>query len=157
MTASLRLALIATASVAATLSFAVPAHADYNNIQFLSPSANIRCQIENDDDGTAFAVCKIRDHTWEAKPVEYCQQASVPGATGGPGSDLQLGKGSPPCVGPHTIQIFYSGPDAPPVLDYGQTRTFGAISCKSEPSGVTCSDSSSGHFFRISRDSYQLG
>lgn len=156
MTASLRLALIAAASAAATLSFAAPANADYSNVQFLSPSANIRCQIENDD-GTAFAVCKILDHTWEAAPSEYCQQASVPGATGGPGSDLQLGKNSPPCLGPHTIQIFYSGPDAPPVLEYGQTRTLGAISCESEPSGVTCTDGRTGHFFRISRDSYQLG
>jgi hypothetical protein len=55
------------------------------------------------------------------------------------------------------IQIFDSGPDAPSPLDYGQTRTLGSISCESEPSGVTCSDSSTGHFFRISRDSYQLG
>jgi hypothetical protein len=157
MTASLRLALIAAASAAATLSLAAPANAVYDDVQFLSPSANIRCEIEKDQDGAAFAVCKIRDHTWEAAQADECRQASVPGATGGSGSDLQVGLGGPPCVGPHTIQIFYSGPDAPPPLDYGQTRAFGSISCESEPSGVTCSDSNTGHFFKISRDSYQLG
>jgi hypothetical protein len=99
MTASLRLALVAAASAAAALSLAAPANAAYDDVQFLSPSANIRCEIEKDHDGAAFAVCKIREHTWEAAHAEYCKQASVPGATGGPGSDLQLGLGGPPCVG----------------------------------------------------------
>jgi len=31
------------------------------------------------------------------------------------------------------------------------------MTCDSEPSGMTCTDSSTGHFFRISRESYQLG
>lgn len=42
-------------------------------------------------------------------------------------------------------------------LAYGQTRSIGAITCSSEPSGVTCTDSGTGHFFRVSRDSYELG
>jgi hypothetical protein len=54
------------------------------------------------------------------------------------------------------IQIFFSGPYAPPTLDYGQTHTIGTITCDSEPAGVTCTHSSTGHFFRLSRDSYQL-
>jgi hypothetical protein len=29
-----------------------------------------------------------------------------------------------------------------------------AITCGSEPYGVTCTDDSSGHFFRVSRESY---
>jgi len=44
-----------------------------------------------------------------------------------------------------------------PILDYGQTRSVGTLSCDSEPSGVTCTDSSTGHFFRVSSDSLQLG
>ncbi len=32
-----------------------------------------------------------------------------------------------------------------------------SITCDSEPSGMTCTDSGTGHFFRVSRDSYQLG
>jgi hypothetical protein len=44
-----------------------------------------------------------------------------------------------------------------PTLDYGQMRSVGAITCASEPSGVKCTDSSTGHFFRLSRESYELG
>ena len=33
----------------------------------------------------------------------------------------------------------------------------GKITCDSEPSGVTCTDTSTGHFFRVSGESYQLG
>jgi hypothetical protein len=42
-------------------------------------------------------------------------------------------------------------------LDYGQTKSVGVMTCASEPSGVTCTDTSTGHFFRVSRDSYELG
>jgi hypothetical protein len=35
--------------------------------------------------------------------------------------------------------------------------SIGAITCDSEPSGVTCTNSSTGHFFRVSRESYELG
>jgi hypothetical protein len=44
-----------------------------------------------------------------------------------------------------------------PTLNYGQTHTVGAITCDSEPAGVTCTDSSTRHFFFDSRESYQLG
>ncbi len=43
-----------------------------------------------------------------------------------------------------------------PALEYGNSKTVGTLTCDSEPSSVTCTDSSSGHFFRISRDFYQL-
>jgi hypothetical protein len=42
-------------------------------------------------------------------------------------------------------------------LDYGQTRSVGTITCDSETSGMTCTDTSTGHFLRVSRESYQLG
>ncbi|OBA59392.1 hypothetical protein A5647_17145 [Mycobacterium sp. 1100029.7] len=42
-------------------------------------------------------------------------------------------------------------------LEFGQTHSIGTTTCDSEPDGVTCTDSSTGHFFRLSRDSYQLG
>jgi hypothetical protein len=43
------------------------------------------------------------------------------------------------------------------VLDYGQRRSVGTLVCDSEPSGMTCTDTSTGNFFRASRESYQLG
>ena len=45
----------------------------------------------------------------------------------------------------------------PPTPDYGQTHTVDTMTSDSEPSGVTGTDSSTGHFFRVLRDSYQLG
>ena len=43
------------------------------------------------------------------------------------------------------------------ILNYGETLANGTITCKSEPAGMTCTDVSTGHFFRIARESYQLG
>jgi hypothetical protein len=65
-----------------------------------------------------------------------------------------IGNGKAACAGSAMIQIFVN---APPVLGYGQTHSIGTITCDSEPSGVTCTDGSTGHFFRTSRESYQLG
>jgi hypothetical protein len=55
------------------------------------------------------------------------------------------------------VQIFFSAPYAAGPLAYGQTHTVDTITCDSEPSGVTCTDTSTGHFFRVSGESYQLG
>jgi hypothetical protein len=43
------------------------------------------------------------------------------------------------------------------VLDYGQMRSIDTITCDSEPDGISCTDSDTGHFFRLSPESYQLG
>ena len=50
-----------------------------------------------------------------------------------------------------------SGQYAPRLPDYGQKRSIGANTCGSEPSGMTCTDASTGHFFRMSSESYDLG
>ena len=63
-------------------------------------------------------------------------------------------------TGAPELSCFTSGQVIPTiysVLDYGQTRTTGAISCSSETSGITCTNTSTGHFFRVSRDSYDVG
>ncbi|MCU1698520.1 MAG: hypothetical protein JWR34_4583 [Mycobacterium sp.] len=44
-----------------------------------------------------------------------------------------------------------------PVSGYGQTQTVDAITCASEPAAMTCADSSTGHYFRISREAYEVG
>ena len=153
------IAALSIAAAATVLPLAASAHADDTSYRFLSPSGDIGCDMEDDAGGTLFAVCKIQEHVWVAPPSEYCQQAAVPGATGGLGSDLQLRQGNPPCVGFSMDQFFW--PPDPlanyPTLGYGQTHSLGTITCDSEPSGVTCTDSSTGHFFRMSRDFYQLG
>jgi hypothetical protein len=44
-----------------------------------------------------------------------------------------------------------------PTLEFGHTQSAGPITCDSEPTGMTCTDTSSGHFFRVSRESDELG
>ncbi|WP_156764930.1 hypothetical protein [Mycobacterium sp. 1081908.1] len=56
-----------------------------------------------------------------------------------------------------TYSALGSGVGAWPALGFGQTRSLGTITCNSEPAGVTCTDAGTGHFFRVSRESYQLG
>jgi hypothetical protein len=140
-----KVAAIAVVTASATLPLAGIAHADVPN-WFESPSGNIVCSISGASAGKASAGCEIRNHTW-AIP-------SPPGWYLGGGCDrFVLDQGSAPVTHCHTDTSFVPGP---PVLDYGQTDSIGAITCNSEPTGITCTDTSTGHFFRVSRESYQL-
>jgi len=140
-------ALIATATAAATIGLAATAHAD-EIYDFLSPSGNIVCFVSTSFDGTNGAECEIRDYTYVAPP-------KPPGCQlGGWGDRFSLKQGSAPVVHCHGDTNFVHGL---PILPYGQMRSAGPITCNSEASGVTCTDRSTGHFFRLSRESYQLG
>jgi hypothetical protein len=150
---------VGTAMAAATIALPAIVYAEPSSrYQFLSPSGNIACQMDQRDDGTGYAWCKVDGHEWAAQPGTDCQAAYLPGAIGQPGGeDLQLSQGNTPCLGFVMSQIFFSGQYAPAPLDYGQTHTVGTITCESAPSGVTCTDAGTGHFFRVSGESYQLG
>ena len=117
---------------------------------FQSPSGNIACILN--DTG---AACQVHRHTYAVPaPEQFANGAGEYCHLGGWGSEIDLEPGSPPhfeCVG----GVLAVPPM--PTLDYGQTRSAGTIACNSEPSGMTCTDSSTGHFFRLSGDSYQLG
>jgi hypothetical protein len=136
----------AAATVAFTALIAVPttAHAGVPPT-FQSPSGNILCWIND-----SAATCRVTDHTY-ARPLRPADCTNP-----GWGNGVWMDKGEPPFLmcGPYGT---YSGMRTDVTLDYGQTRSDGPFSCDSETSGVTCTDSSTGHFFRISRDSYQLG
>jgi len=102
-------------------------------------------------------MCQIGDHTYVTPP------GSVTDSTGGPcpsgsdlGRDFALFQGKPAYL-TCTYSALGSGFGSWPTLDYGQTRSLGTLNCDSEPSGVTCTDTSTGHFFRVSRESYQVG
>jgi hypothetical protein len=139
--------------LAATIALPATAHATVTGYDFQSPSGNIGCEMEDEGNGTIVAVCKAHDHTWVAPSAagggQWCQDA---------GTDLKLFQGGTACAGVWPNQIWLQQDlGALPTLAYGQTHTIGTITCDSEPSGVTCTDSSTGHYFRISRESYQLG
>ncbi|OBJ52573.1 hypothetical protein A9W95_01740 [Mycobacterium sp. 1423905.2] len=112
---------------------------------FQVPSGNIYCGIGMSDT-TAFAACEIRDHDWAAPPRPSSCTLDW-------GDRVALDQGSGPQWSCHgdTIQD-----PAAPVLGYGQARVVQAITCHSEVSGLTCTDSSTGHFFRLARDGYDL-
>jgi hypothetical protein len=43
------------------------------------------------------------------------------------------------------------------MLDSTQTPHAGAIGCRSEQSAMKCIDATTGHFFRVSQESYEVG
>ena len=158
------LALIASSTLAATITFPATAHADDNYRRFQSPSGDILCVMQRNHDtndqanyGKGEGTCQVQYPTYASPPPQY---VAVDGSLSacyllGWGSQFSLPQGSPPhldCVGG---DLMY--PPQLPTLEYGQATSLGAITCASEPSAITCADTSSGRFFRVSRDSYQLG
>ena len=119
---------------------------------FVTPSGNIACSIYSDSSGVN---CEIREHTWV-----------VPASTDGPfgrpcdfnfgGLEFYVSQGKPAKLGCYEGASKFNAPGSK-TLDYGQTYSHGAITCDSELSGVTCTDTSTGHFFRVSRENYELG
>jgi hypothetical protein len=139
-----KLALITTAAVAGAIGVAGTAHAD-DDIDFLSPSGDILCAMRQGQDGNGGVACQVHHHTYP--------QPALPGCLLG-GREYDLDQGKPASLGCQGGVIV---DPPPPTLAYGQTRSVGTITCDVEPSGVTCTDSGTGHFMRLSRDSYQLG
>jgi len=137
---------VSAVATASTLPGAPAAHADDQLQFFQSPSGNIGCDLYLSDPDTAAAACEARDHTWVAPPRPAdCRL--------GWGHGVSLVQGQP-------AQVRCSGDtvltENAATLPYGTTRAIGQITCGSEPSGITCTDSGSGHYFRIARDTYEL-
>ena len=111
---------------------------------FQSPSGNINCTLSTPGGANA-ARCEVVDHTWTAPPPPDCHLNS--------GDRFYLTQGGAAVVGCYAQEF----PAAETTLGYGQSRSFGTITCDSEYTGMTCTDSSTGHYFRVSRDTYELG
>ena len=137
----MRIGLALMATVAAALVLAPPAQAD--SYSFQSPSGNIACML-----GADGVACDISDYTYQPPPPPLCAQHISWG------NRFVLEPGKAAAIHCHGDTLRLPGE---PTLDYGQTASAGTLSCTSEASGVRCTDSSSGHYFRVSRDSYDLG
>ena len=121
-------------------------------LEWVTPSGNIVCSVYADGSG---ANCEIRDHDW-----------AVPAGTDGPngrpcdfnfgGLEFYVSKGKPAMLGCYEGASSLDRPDLK-TLDYGQSHSHGNVTCVSEPSGVKCTDTATGHFFRVSRETYDLG
>jgi hypothetical protein len=102
-------------------------------------------------------MCQIGDHTYAVPPGLARDQNGGPCPPGSDqGRDFRLDQGKPAYV-TCTYSALGSGFGPWPTLDYGQKRSLGTLACESEPAGRSCTDASTGSFFRVSTDSYQLG
>jgi hypothetical protein len=136
---------------AATIGLAPSSHANPFSEQFQSPSGDISCNLVNYPPvdthslGKNFVQCDIVNQSWSPP-------RPPPGGQADATATLVLMRGQLPIVGysPGTLAA------ADPV-NYDQPLSAGAISCRPEQSAMRCSDASTGHFFRVSRESYELG
>ena len=135
------LALVVPATVAAPI--ALPATARADNRPFQSPSGNISCLL-----GSSDVACDVSDYTYQMPPGPPCSQHISWGNRFG----LQQGKPAEMMCHGDTLRV-----PGEQTLNYGQTISAGTITCESQPSGMKCTDGSTGHYFRVSRDSYNLG
>jgi hypothetical protein len=145
------IAALSIATAATALPLAAVAHADHSFSAFLSPSGNIRCVLY-DHGQNPLAACQVGNHTYVAPPASPCADGGA-----APGSEFRLEQGQQPHLPCEYTPLDSGEGNQLPTLAYGQTSSLGTITCDSEPTGVTCTDTSTGHFFRVSRDSYQLG
>ncbi len=148
----LTVAGVCAAIAAATIGSAGSAHANPFSAQFQSPSGDISCTLVNsppsDQHSLAknFVQCDIADHSWVAPQPPPQGRADAT-------STFVLIRGQAPIVGYRPGAFAAAGP----MLDSAQAPYGGAITCNTEQSAVKCTDASTGHFFRVSRESYELG
>ncbi|HME14994.1 MAG TPA: hypothetical protein VKG83_06040 [Mycobacterium sp.] len=142
---------VCAAIAAPAIGLAGSAQANPFSEQFQSPSGDISCNLVNYPPtdklgfGKNFVQCDIVNHSW-APPQP------PPAGRAGATSTFLLMRGQAPIVAysPGTFA-------APDPMDYGQARSAGTITCSSEQSAMKCTDVSTGHFFRVSQESYELG
>lgn len=140
------------ATPAALLCGAGNAHASTSS-SIRSPSGDVACNLY-EGNGFGSVYCDVVGQTWS--PPTVPANCRFPH---GPVFVLEQRRDDPrpPLIdqcGPGNAGINLQ-PDLQ-TLDYGQARSVGAITCDSEPIGLTCTDASSGHSFQLSRDSYAL-
>jgi hypothetical protein len=137
---------------AATIGSAGSSHASPFSAQFQSPSGDISCNLINypplDTHSLPknFVQCDIANHSWVAP-------RPPPPDRGDATSTFILTRGQAPIVAYRPGTFAAAGP----MLDDAQAGSAGTITCSSEQSAMKCTDISTGHFFRVSPESYELG
>lgn len=139
-------ALLAAGAVVAALT-AAGAQADTIN-DFKTPSGNIYCYMSTNGDGVPIVACEGGGP--QAGPKPDCAVHSAWG------DRFYMAQGQAPQSDCHNDTIRSNEPQAP-VLEYGQTKSNGTITCDSETTGLTCTDSSTGRYFSMSREANVLG
>jgi hypothetical protein len=136
---------------AATIGSAGSSHANIFSAQFRSPSGDVSCNlvyyppVPEHLVGKNFVQCDVANHRWTPPQPPRHGRADAT-------STFVLVRGQSPIVayGPGRLAT-------PEQMDDGDTRSAGTITCSSEHSVMRCTDVSTGHFFRVSLESYELG
>lgn len=151
--------VVAAAAIAFVTFGAIPAvaHAQEDRVMFTSPSGNIRCAMTASAGEPASVACQLENITYTvpAGASHDDNGAPCPGNSGS-GRDVRLVAGAPGYVR-CSYAALGGGMTVWPTLAYGQSQTLGGITCDSTPIAVICTDTASQHFFRISRDAYEVG
>jgi hypothetical protein len=109
-----------------------------NYVYFKSPSGNIVCSIADE------VICEVKQREFGADP----RPATCPTSESWVQQYVSLtvtGVSAGYCTGGMAVPF-----DAV-VLPYGKSLTWGAHTCSSGETGVTCSNASTGHGFKVSR------
>jgi hypothetical protein len=147
----------ATITLAAVTALPAVANAQDAGGNFASPSGNIHCVLDRSEGANPIALCQIENKSFTVPPGSGRGQTGEPCPQGtGSGNDFRLDQGQPGFIR-CSFAALGGGMGSWPTLEYGQSRSLGAITCESQQSGMRCTDTSSGHFFRISRESYEVG
>jgi len=112
---------------------------------FQSPSGNIHCSMFTYGAGGHTVRCEVANHTWTATQPDGCQMNW--------GDRVALEEGSAAVFGCYGQQM----PAPTHTLAYGHSQNLGSLSCKSETVGITCVDTTTWHYFSVSRDTVHLG
>ena len=134
---------------------------DWEGVNFISPSRNLRCGITRPAGSSDELLwgCNIVEYNWEfprSSPDDYCYDAQVHCGNGIEARGAALPhpwQHSDPGI-PATLPL--GGPEYGEydiaTLQYGEAVTYAGITCTSEALHVSCVNPASGHGFVISRD-----
>jgi hypothetical protein len=144
-------AVFTATAAAAAIGLAATAHAD-KGASFQAPGGNVACDMGGQ---VTTAYCVIAN--FDFVPPVNCPPGQVANAF----SVRQGGGADGPQCRP-TSDGFFDRPRA--TMDFEQTQRMGTLSCQfsmgatqSQPWSTLCRDNSTGHYFRVSIENYELG
>jgi hypothetical protein len=121
-----------------------PSPAPGQSYQFQNASQNISCNL-----GPGSVVCEISNRNYTPPtPPPACAQHSAWG------DRAYIDDGGPVQLDCHNDTIHVQGEQ---VVNNGQTLSSGPFSCTADAASVKCTNSSSGHFFFLSPNTFQEG